>query len=296
MMTGMLKNIAWNGIHLSVPSSWELGWIGTRHLFFENHAGPAMEIKWEPVKGRFSHRSHLKKLIAGQKKHPGKRIGNWRLPDSWVNALANFNAQGFSWQSHTENGRGAVLFCPSCKTALMCQFFNISDQVDETSLDVLRSLRDHRNDDQTAWTVFDIHAQLPKVFRLTDYRFRPGVYELAFSDGRQTAKLYRWAPASAFLAQTDLLRFTASTLELKREKLVGTSCLGHPAVEWRSTTMAGKNNWLYRFRQKPVFHWVRAWHVPEKNRILGIRLDGSKPLDTNIMAALCVNYAITNIT
>jgi hypothetical protein len=296
-MTGMLKNVAWNGIHLSVPPSWELGWIGTRHLFFENHAGPAMEIKWEPVDGRFSHRSHLKKLIAKQKKSPGKRIGEWRLPDSWVNALANFIARGFSWQSHTENGRGAILFCPSCRTALMCQFFNISGhKTDETVLEVLRSLGDHRDDDRTAWTVFDIHALLPRAFHLADYRFKPGVYELAFSGRRQTIKLFRWAPASTFLAQSDLPLFAAHTLGLELEKLVGTSCLEHPAVEWRSTTVAGKNNWFYRFRQKPAYHWVRAWHIVEKNRILGIRLDGGRLLDMNLMTALCANYTITHIT
>ena len=44
----MLKFIAWNGIHLSVPSTWEIGRIDARHLFFDSHAGPAMEIKWGP--------------------------------------------------------------------------------------------------------------------------------------------------------------------------------------------------------------------------------------------------------
>ena len=76
----MLTTIAWNGIRVSVPSTWELGRIEARHLFFHHRDAPAMEIKWEPVKGRFSHRSHLKKLMARQKRHPGRHLEAWHLP------------------------------------------------------------------------------------------------------------------------------------------------------------------------------------------------------------------------
>ena len=290
----MLKKIAWNGIHLSVPSTWELGRVDTRHLLFDNHAGPAMEIKWGPVKGHFSHRSHLKKLIAQQKHHPDKNLEEWHLPPTWESALSNFLAKGFSWQSGAENGRGAILFCTSCKTAVMFQVFNIADHMtDETILETLKSLQDHRNDDQTAWIVFDIHALLPRAFQLNDYQFKPGNYKLVFTDGFQTVKLFRWAPASAFLSQTDLSQFVANALEFNRENLVTTSFLEHPAVEWRSNTISGRHNWLYRFKQKQAFHWVRVWHVAEKNRILGIRLDSKKPIDTDMMTEICANYRLS---
>ena len=292
----MLKKIAWNGIHLSVPSTWELGRIDTRHLLFDNHAGPAMEIKWGPVKGHFSHRSHLKKLIAHQKHHADKNLEEWHLPPTWESALSNFIAKGFSWQSRTENGRGAILFCTSCKTAVMFQVFNIADHMtDETILETLKSLQDHRNDDQTAWTVFDIHALLPKTFQLNDYQFKPGNYKLAFIDGFQTVKLFRWAPASAFLSQTDLSQFAANALEFNRENMATTSFLEHPAVEWRSNIISGRHNWLYRFKQKPVFHWLRVWHVAEKNRILGICLDSKKPIDANMMTNICTNYRLNPV-
>ena len=292
----MLKKIAWNGIHLSVPSTWELSRIDTRHLLFDNHAGPAMEIKWGPVKGHFSHRSHLKKLIAQQKHHPDKNLEEWHLPPTWESALSNFIAKGFSWQSGDENGRGAILFCPSCKTAVMFQVFNIADHMTgEAILKTLKSLQDHRNDDQTAWIVFDIHALLPRTFQLNDYQFKPGNYKLAFTDGFQTVKLFRWAPASAFLSQTDLSQFAANALEFNRENLVTTSFLEHPAVEWRSSIISGRDNWLYRFKPKPAFHWVRVWHVAEKNRILGIRIDSKKPIDANMMMSICANYRLNPV-
>ena len=293
----MLKDIDWNGIHLSVPSTWEIGRIDTRHLFFDHHAGPAMEIKWGPVKGRFSHRSHLNKLVAQQKHHPGRNLEEWRLPSAWKNALSKFIAKGFSWQSDTENGRGAILYCSACNTAMMFQIFNITDHMTaETTLDMLKSLQDHRDDGQTAWTVFDIHALLPKTLRLNNFQFKPGIYELAFSDRFQTVKLFRWAPASAFLSQTNLSRFTANALGFDHENLVTTSFLEHPAVEWRSKTMTGWCNWLYRFKRKPSFHWLRVWHVVDKNRILGVRLDSKKPFDRDLVGDLCVNYGAKSNT
>ena len=292
-MTGMLKSIAWNGIRLSIPSTWDIGRIEARHLFFDSPSGPAMEIKWGPVKGRFSHHSHLKKLIAQQKHHPGKNLEEWQLPPTWENALSNFIAKGFSWQLDTENGRGAILFCPSCKTAIMFQFFNIKGaNTDAAILNVLKSLQDHRNDNQTAWAVFDIQALLPGTLQLNSYQFKPGNYQLAFSDKFQSLKLFRWAPASAFLAQSDLSQFAANTLDLNQASLVTTLTLEHPAVEWQVNNTPGWHHRLFPFKRKPAFHWVRIWHIPDKNRILGMRLDSKKHIDADMIRNICRTYIV----
>ena len=141
--------------------------------------------------------------------------------------------------------------------------------------------------------MFDIHALLPKAFKLGHYQFKPGKYELEFSDRYHTVKLFRWAPASAFLSQTDLSRFTANALEFSHENLIATSFLGHPAVEMQSNPIAGWYNWLYRFKREPAFHWLRVWHVVGKNRILGIRLDSKKPFDAHMVTDICNNYVAT---
>jgi len=292
-MTGILKSIAWNGIRLSIPSTWEIGRIETRHLFFDSPAGPAMEIKWSPVKGRFSHRSHLNQLIAQQKNRPDKNLEEWQLPPTWEKALSSFIAKGFSWQLNTENGRGAILFCPSCKTAIMIQFFNVKDaNTDIAILNMLKSLKDHRNDNQTEWAVFNIQALLPGTFKLNSYQFKPGNYQLAFSDKFQSLKLFRWAPASAFIAQSDLSQFAANTLDLSQASLVTNLTLDHPAVEWQVNNTPGWHHWLFPFKRKPAFHWIRVWHIPDKNRILGIRLDSRKPIDVGMTRDICRNYSV----
>jgi hypothetical protein len=292
-MTEMLKDIAWNGVQLSVPTTWELNRVETRYLFLETQTGPAMEIKWGHVKGRFSHHSHLKKLMVQHKRHPQKQIQEWPLPPTWENALSNFVAKGFSWNSDTDSGRGAILYCPSCRTAVMFQVFNLTRLMPhETFLNVLKSLQDHRDDGQSAWIVFDIQALLPKTFQLKQYRFKPGSYELLFSNKFQSLKLSRWAPASSLLSQTDLSSFAADTLNLNQKNLITTSALGHAAVEWKANAIAGWTNRLYRFKRKPVFHWARVWHVTEKNRVLGIHLDSKKPFDTGLVTDICSKYRV----
>lgn len=289
----MLTFIAWNGIQLSIPSTWKIGRIDARHLLFDGQSGPAMEIKWGSVKGRFSHRSHLKKLTAQQKHLPDKTLAEWHLPGTWENALSGYVSKGFSWQSDKENGRGAILFCPACKTAIMFQIFNIKDAVnDKTTLKMLKSLCDHRRDDQTAWAVFDINALLPKTFRLNRHQFKPGSYELTFSNKFQTIQLFRWAPASVFLSHTSLAQFTENILNINQQNLASESASEHPAVEWRANIITGWQNRLYWFKRKPAFHWARVWQVPEKNRILGIRIDSKKPFNSKIMRDICANYVV----
>jgi len=292
-MTEKLKEIAWNGIHLLVPSIWELGWIDTQHLAFESRENPVFEIKWRAVKGHFSHRSQLKKIIAQQKHHPHKNFNACQLPAAWEHALSPFSSQGFSWQSGPESGHGATLYCPICKNAVIFQIFNIGGRLSEpTVLDILKSLKDHRNDDHTAWIIFDMHALLPHSFQLKRYHFKPGNHELSFLNGSMAICLYRWAPASALLSQTSLSQFMADTMGLSRERLGVTSIQGHPAVEWRTHAGTGLRTQLHRLKQKPSFHWAVAWHIEKKNRIIGVRLDSRKPFKPDQMADICDQFRL----
>lgn len=116
------KHLEWNGISLSVPCDWEPGRIGVRHLLLESDRGPAMEVKWGAVKGRFSHRAHLRR-IGRQRRRDEADVREWPVPDSWMQALASFDALGFRWDSAEISAQGAILYCPACRTATLIQFF-----------------------------------------------------------------------------------------------------------------------------------------------------------------------------
>ena len=282
------KEIAWNGISFCVPASWEIAQIGARHLILEDDSDPVMEVKWGPIKGRFSHRAHLKRLSAFQTRQLKKTVQEWVLPTKWEKALAGFQANGFSWQSETKSGRGVVLYCSMCHNATLIQFFRSqSSPAGKTPLEVLSTFQDHREDGQTLWAVFDIRAVVPTYFKMVDYRFEPGHYELAFEHRDQRIFLYRWAPASILLGERDLKQFVEAISDFSAGDPVPVNMDGGQAVE---LSLSPRLKWLSRFKVKPCFHWLGLWHLEKKNRILGVKMQGKKPFDTHMLDRVCSGY------
>jgi hypothetical protein len=286
-----LKELAWNGICFKAPPTWEIGQLGSRHLVLEDDSSPTLEIKWGSVKGRFSHRSHFKRLAALHAKRLKRNVQQWSLPAEWENALAGFQTSGFAWQAETAGGRGAILFCPICRNATLIQFFQPKSVPTESiPLTVLKTFQDHREDGHIAWSVFDIRALVPDNFKLVRHRFAAGRYELEFADGGKKLNLYRWAPASVWLGTEDLLQFAKKNTDFQTENAVSAIINGCRGVEGGT---APRFKWLARLRRfapKPAFQWWRLWHQKEKNRILGIQLQGNRPGDFLMLNGIVVGY------
>ncbi len=292
-MAPAFKNIAWNGLQFTIPLPWELVWVDTHHLTFHQNGSPAMEIKWGPIKGRFSHRSQLKKIIKGHKANLGNKITKWPLPSTWKQALAGYSHQGFYWQADTISGHGATLYCPACNNAIIFQMFDIRNRLtDPELLQFCQTLSDHRDDDYTAWQVFDIQARVPKSLRLNRYQFKPGNHEITFQSKTLVVGLNRWAPASALLANTSLATFAADTLPLPAEQLRPAYVQKYPAVELQPQAATGWQRRLVRLGIKPAWKWVIVWHMESSNRILGISLESKKPFKTNQMEQFTDNFQL----
>ena len=291
-LSDKLRQVAWNGIQFNTPAHWEIGRIGSRHLVLEDEEGPVMEVKWGIVKGRFSHKTHLKRLVASQSRRLKGRIAEWYLPPPWEKALSGFEARGFLWEATDgASGRGAILFCRICRHATLIQFFGDSSAKRErVLLTVLRSFQDHRQDDRILWSIFDIKAKLPGDLKLLRYRFEAGKYQLVFNDGPQYIYLQRWAPAAAILAGRDLVWFSGTIPEFAP----GHSSLPAEdeckAVEW-SISPGGKwHQIMCRLKPKPSYFWYRLWHLEDKNRILSVRAESRRPLDFQLLRRISKDY------
>ena len=290
-MTDQWKKIAWNGIRFKVPPLWEIGRIGNRHLLLEDEAGPVLEVKWGTVKGNFSHKAHLKRLSALQTGNIRGRIAEWFLPPPWQRALAAYEASGFVWQSKNAGGRGAILFCPVCRSATLIQYVgDSSPEREKVLLAVLKSFRDHSPDGMTRWEVFDLRFKLPAALALLHHRFDAGRYELIFSDDRQKVQFYRWAPAAALLGGRDLIWFCGKVPDFsagRPEMLIIDGCT---AVEGN---VSPPNDWrrvIRRLKATPSFFWYRLWHLQDKNRILGVRAESRHALDFQLLNQICIDY------
>jgi hypothetical protein len=290
----LTKEIAWNGIRFNAPSSWEVAHINSCHLILENASQPAMEVKWSSIKGKFSHRTHLKRLAAHQAKSLKKSISEWRLPSDWKRALADFETSGFIWQGETRSGRGVILFCPTCRNATLIQFFLLkSVESGKDSLDVLKSFKDHDFQDQVAWSIFEMRARIPREFSLSSHSFQTGIYTLTFINRKQHLELYRWAPASAWLSRQDLAQFARTLPEFNTGIPRAVHAQGHQAVEWQRAPRSKWFGWLSHSKRNPAYQWWRVWHVEQKNRILGVRMHGKKPYDDVLLNTICANYEIS---
>lgn len=290
-MTDDWKTVAWNGIRFKTPPLWEVGQIGTRHLILEDEADPVLEVKWGSVKGNFSHRAHLKRLSASQSRTIKGSIVEWFLPPPWQKALADFDTSGFLWQNSDAGGRGAILFCPVCRNATLIQFMgDSSPEREKEFLAVLKSFRDHHSDGVIRWEVFDLRLKLPPAFGLSHYRFETGKYQLLFSDGRQSVRFYRWAPAAAILGGRDLIWFCGTIPDFATGQPEALTIDGYAAVEGRLSPPEDWRRAISRLKAKPSFFWYRLWHLKDKNRLLGVRAESKRPLDSQLLNQICMDY------
>lgn len=243
------------------------------------------------MKGTFSHKTHLKRLISLRSRRAKVSINEWFLPAHWKDALADFETSGFLWQGRNASGRGAVLFCPVCRTGTLIQFLRDSSVERENILmAVLKSYQDHGKKGRVFWSIFDIRVTLPSTLHLLRFRFDIGKFELVFSTKRQTIHLHRWAPAAALLGGRDLISFTKTIPEFAE---------GHPhtltfgdckAIEWSKVPSRGWWQKMSRFNVKPSFFWFRLWHLEKRNRILSVRSESKRPLDMELLNQICADY------
>ena len=250
-----------------------------------------MEVKWGPIKGKFSHSAHLKRLSALHRKTLQKTVTEWQLPFEWEIALSDYQVSGFTWQGQTTIGQGVILYCPSCRNATLIQFFQPkSIQTAKIPLEILKTFNDHREDDQVVWCAFDIRAIIPENYKLVNHRFEAGKYELRFADGVQKLNLYRWAPASVLLRQRDLHQFAETMPDFSSCNPTAEIIQGCQAVKWSQIPRFKWLRWASRLKPKPSYQWWRLWHVEEKNRILGVKMHGKRPFDSYLLNRICTNY------
>ena len=295
-----LKEIGWNGIRLSVPGNWEAGRVGKQYMLLENDGFPAMELKWNNIKGKFSTERHLKRLKSDyQKQQVGQEISPWAIPDAWHHVLRMHNVTGFQWEGNLFAGKGLILFCKSCRCATLLQFYehryNLNAKKNTNyQQEILSSFQDHTQNGRHLWSVFDIRTILPKHFKLFRHSFSPGAFELIFNTGDYQVSFYRWSPASVILQESDLQGFAEKVFPFFKSSHPGSNLLdGSETIELESfPALSLWRKWRLKLRKKPVFQWARVWHVSGANRILAVKAESDKPLEFELLDSIFSEYDV----
>jgi hypothetical protein len=285
------RQIAWNGVRFSAPAHWEIGRIGLRYLELEVEAGPVMEVKWNRVKGRFSHKAHLQRLAGLQKRSLKKSFLQTALPGSWEKALEGYDACGFSWQSQSIRGKGVLIYDPASRLATLLQFYRREAAGVEREVPrLLSSFRDQLAGDTALWEVFDIRATIPAEFELQRFRFEAGRYNLIFATGHRQLQMVRLSPAAILLRRQDLAAVAGDSFQLRDKQSPQWRQRDAAAVEGELSPASAAARLAGRIRRQPVYRIFRLWHEIEKNRILGVQISGKQPVDRRQFAAICENY------
>ena len=277
-MPAQWKETAWSGVRFQTPVDWEIAKIGKQYILFEDEDRPVLEIKWNAIKGSFSHKKHLRRLTSLHGKKAAYSITEWKIPNHWESVLKKYDAYGFSWESGRLYGNGAILYCPECGTATIIQFFFIDREIDLTlAARIFKTFRDHDSREQALWSIYDIRAHIPKTFKLERYRFEPGHFLLVFISARQQISLHRWSPAHILLTEINLPTFAVSRVpKLSRQQLSRIS--KENSLEWESCTAdTAWSRWRNRIRKQSSYQWGRIWHEKKKNRILAIQIEDQQP-------------------
>jgi hypothetical protein len=155
----------------------------------------------------------------------------------------------------------------------------------------MSSFRDHPRDNHVIWSLFDIRARIPFDFNMISYRFEAGYYELVFSNKKHKITLGRWGPASAHLRNRNLEEFAVTTTRDSSQNAFQTVKIGPTAVDCVVSPPATLLTPLANIgRRKAGSSCHRFLHLVEKNRILGIKIEGKKPVDTAFFERICGDF------
>ncbi len=283
--TDPLKNIAWNGISIKIPFSWEIDSLDPAHMLIGDEGQPKMEVKWSEAPKRFTIEKYLKKFISQSQRLLHIKIYELPTPNSFSHPMQTLKFFFFSWESKTSKGNGTLIFCSFCKRLSMVRFFS-NVQISHNSLHsiILSSFSDHASSGQMRWEVFGLEFATPKSFELIDYSFKPGSYIIHLSYQKTTLKVFSWGPASFLISKISLSEFALERLP----ELTGFSeakiCHRGNCLEWSYKHGRFKNaDKLPFFQQFSLYTKFRICHDQQANRILGIMVISPDNFDQKLI-------------
>lgn len=282
---------AWNGVRLQVPAGWHPREIGRRYLLLASPAGPAMELRWGPAaKTLPAPADYLRRL---QPRNASRRIIRpTPLSAAWQKALAGFACQGFTWSDGGQAASGVVICCPACRKATLVQFFHPPGAGAGPAADrILTAFRDHGATQTVVYALFDIRAEVPAMFELAAQRFESGYFELAFRRPRQRLVLHRWGPAQVLLQGTPLATLGQRLLPRSDGRPEDLVVGAHRGLGWsQGPPDRGWQRWWGVLHPGERFRHYRIWHAVDRNRLMGISLEGRLAPPHPWLEALCEAY------
>ncbi len=287
------KTVGWNGIRFQIPADWQPIEIGKQYLVFENDRRPVLEIKWGPAAKRLFSKRPFHRPLAQLTKRFGSAFQAAPVSQIWREALRAYDVKGFTWNSEDRSGKGILISCDKCQKVSLIQFLApFARQSNQIQARLLSSFRDHPQNEENLWSIFEIQARLPKLFQIVRHKFQAGLYELDFRQAKQNLTLLRWSAASFLLKECDLVQFARTYLGIGETGTKQINSGDSDTLEWK--TPPDEQDWIKgaRYFRKRQFRWLGLRHLTKRNRILAVRVQGPKPFDISTCNTIWQQYDV----
>jgi hypothetical protein len=291
------QTTAWNGLTLDHPATWEVARLDADQLLWRDGPKAALEIRWALHRGRFDSERQFRRFARQARRKGLPQPDLWPVPESWRAALGQFTVSGFRWRRADLEGRGLLVYCPHCRRLSLIQIHPVLADQPQLIPPLLGRFRDHPARETMRLRIFGIDAHLPLGTHLSHFRFETGHYRLLWRKDRLRIGLHRWAPAGTILDRQPLLAFAEDQFQLPAGGRPHTELqpMKHGAYE----AVGGVWSWAWNHGPQAISVWlatrlprrfVRVWHVPTQNCLMGVEVGGRSGGLTPMFEQLCHHY------
>lgn len=277
--------VAWNGVQLFLPKSWDARVSGNQHLVFEKDFQPLLQIRWEHSNNSPS--PNLQKRA----KHCAAELGlipaEDRLPEDLQPMKDNF-IQVTCYLDKNNIIKAGICLGADGRTLVLFQVL-AEDPALMPEVHVCLATLSCRKQTENLWRIQDFTLNLPVGYTLKDYTFAAGLTRLAFFSDDMYLQACTLGPAD--------IRLNRQSLEEILIILTGTPQLQVVAGE-NATSCAGtrtptiSQQVFFRLRREKAFIRARIHHDIGSNRLLAVILSANRPIAPTTLHEIFQQYEI----
>ena len=279
------RKIAWNGVTIVVPKSWEAKAIGVNHLHLEDNFQPVLEMRWQQ---KFTKKvdDNIRRMLIQLEKTTDRKLHKVSLPDTYQAKLTSFATQSFSTK---KNGEPQYVFLYSQQHAVFLALQFVVSMKGAHPLQSISKIECSSENDSQYWSIQDFCFCIPSSFTLLNHTMDAGFTTLNFKNSSTLLHLCRLAPATMRLQHNSLKEILGSLLGL--EKSAEDMFVSESNVQYeRNPSLL--HQIILRMRRKKPFIRSKIWHDKENDRLLGVLMEAVQPIDVETHEMICSSYEI----
>ena len=268
-----IRPIGWNGIACLLPEDWNVIVKGNAHLIIEQNLQPLLEFRWHTGSRSSATATHGGRILSRIKEETGKTVELLNPPDFLEGLAGAYEVCAFRLDQQLSPA-GAILTCRTCSTPFLFHFFSTSTGSVERLNSFFSTFACCQPEvERRGWAIEDLNFKIPGSFALDTYSFSLGLARLSFKTSAASLKLIRLSSGSQHIRQHSFAQLFAN---------FHGAGLNHATRLDDSTLLLDlspslRDILLRTITRKKIYRWAKFAYYPEKDKILGIHLESSRP-------------------